>query len=284
MARLRLAFLLRPAEFSLVGFGVALYVLIVVSATHLVPIRIGVMVLLAAIVSGLSPALRAAYWLRAGGDGLTLVRLLIPRSYPWSAVQGLAMEFDEDEETGRHQVGLRIRLSAPKGRRPGPLLGRLRTTRDDLPKGTEPAVLADLFALFGDRGLPVDRPEFANAVLAAHGRPALRTQPSTYVPTGPVPTPEQAYADAPDIADERRRLAEIRFGVVLPGDRRQFLLRDAALRDRAALQAGDTDSSEATGALVSARKLAEHDEVLAGGNPRGYVRQQYLIWRTEQTS
>ncbi|MFF8608413.1 hypothetical protein ACF06X_21005 [Streptomyces sp. NPDC015346] len=112
------------------------------------------------------------------------------------------------------------------------------------------------------------------------------------------PTPEQAYAKAPNIISEigwtaqraREALWPIRFS-----DMREFWLRKAALLDRIALDvrtAGiHTDAPEL--ALNAARKLLdvdsdgdgncggtpywpEHPEAIA--DPRSYVRQEYAHW------
>ncbi|WP_052433411.1 hypothetical protein [Streptacidiphilus carbonis] len=242
------------------------------------------MLIAAAIVTVTAMAVPHAFWLQADANGLTMTRLLVRRTYPWRAVQGLAMKFDEESETGTHRVTLRLRLTDPQGLYWGPLLGKLTTTDDDLPRGTEPRALADLFALFGRHGLPVDKPAFANAVLSAHGLPPLPPQLARLVPTGPVPTPQQAYAGAPSIEDERRKLLSKRRVIPAgpPRKQREYLLRYAAMSDRASLQTHDARLEDSTRALFAAHQLAKHDRVVADSDPRGYVRQQYLIWHSSR--
>lgn len=160
---------------------------------------IGVLIAVAAAV-----AVPHTCWLREEENGLTLVRLLVPRRYAWSEIRGLAMEFGEEIETGGHHVTLRLRLVDPPGRFWGPQLGRIDVTEDDLPRGFEPRALAELFAVFGRHELPVDRPEFANEVLHTRGLPQLSPPPARAVPTGPVPTAAEAYAQAPGVEEEGR--------------------------------------------------------------------------------
>ncbi|MFD0408896.1 hypothetical protein [Kitasatospora sp. NPDC127116] len=220
-------------------------------------------------------------WLREDEQGLTLVRLLVPRRYPWSEIRGLVMEFGEEVETSGHHVTLRLRLADPPGRFWGPQLGRIGVTGDDLPRGTEPRALAELFAVFGRRGLPVDRPEFANEVLHVRGLPPLPSRPVRTVPAGPVPTAAQAYADAPGVEEEEKDLAARRSTAKSPPrKRREYLLRTAARADRLALADGDEDMGQVVGAWIAAGHLTEHDGVTADGDDaRAYVRQQYLDWR-----
>lgn len=116
-----------------------------------------------------------------------LVRLLVRRRIPWQAVQGLHLGFRTDRN-GYSSVTVRISLSISGTARPGivrrlrsyPLVGRMQTTRMQTtrryhPLGKEPRAVADLFALFGDRGVPIGGHEYVNAILARHGRPALPT-------------------------------------------------------------------------------------------------------------
>ncbi|MFJ7906736.1 PH domain-containing protein [Kitasatospora sp. NPDC096204] len=219
--------------------------------------------------------------LREDEDGLTLVRLLATRRYAWSEISGLAMEFGEEVETSGHHVTLRLRLVDPPGRFWGPQLGRIDVTEDDRPRGVEPRALAELFAVFGRHGVPVDQPEFANAVLHVYGLPPLPPQPVRQVPAGPVPTAAEAYADAPDVAQEEKDLAARRSTVKSPPrKRREHLLRAAARADRIALAGDDGDPHEVVRARIAAGELTEHDRVTADGDgARRYVRQQYLDWR-----
>ncbi|GAA1957379.1 PH domain-containing protein [Catenulispora subtropica] len=132
-------------------------------------------------VVALAAAVPYTYWFRADDQGLTLVRLLARRRIPWRAVQGLDLRFHRDSNTGARHAAVHIRLkplratrpSVARRLRPGPLIGRLSITDECPPCGTEPQALADLFAVFGDRGVPIDEREYVNAVRAAHGRPAL---------------------------------------------------------------------------------------------------------------
>ncbi|GAA1957207.1 hypothetical protein GCM10009838_11480 [Catenulispora subtropica] len=174
---MRLAFMRRFPEMFTGGLllGVAAIFVLVFNGADFAGWLLG-----AACVVVLAAAVPYAYWLRADDQGLILVRLLIWRRIPWRAVQGLELRFHR-ESNGYKYMALHIRLKAlPATRpsvarrlRPGPLVGRLAVTREYLPRGTEPRALADLFALFGDRGVPINEHEYVNAVLAAHGRPGL---------------------------------------------------------------------------------------------------------------
>ncbi|MFJ2868065.1 hypothetical protein [Kitasatospora sp. NPDC087314] len=278
MTTVRLAFMRRRGDAVGLGCVLALVTVIALGETGAVGTG-GCLLVAAAIVAAAALGGPRSCWLQADDTGLTLVRLLVRRGYGWPEIRGLAMEFDEEAETGAHRLTLRLRLAEPRGRHWGPFLGRLPVTGDARPRGTEPRALAELFALFGRRGLPVDRPEFADAVLAAHGLPPLPDQPAPRVPAGPVPAPGQAYADAPGIEDERRHLdAQRRIATAPPRLRREFLLRRAAMCDRVALRGGDADPEQVAGAVLTAHQLAEHDRVTADDDPRGYVRQQYRAW------
>ncbi|MFD4656981.1 hypothetical protein ACFWP2_15300 [Kitasatospora sp. NPDC058444] len=236
---------------------------------------IGVLAAVAAAI-----AVPHSYWLREEEDGLTLVRLLVPRRYAWSEIRGLAMEFEEETETSGHHVTLRLRLVDPQGRFWGPVLGRVDVTGDDRPRGVEPPALAELFAVFGRHGLPVDDPEFADAVLHVYGLPLTPPQPVRTVPVGPVPAADRAYADAPGVEAEEKALATVRSTVKSPPrKRRAYLLRTAARADRIALAGGDADRDQVVAAWIAAGNLTEHDGVTADGDDaRAYVRQQYLAW------
>ncbi|WBO68672.1 PH domain-containing protein [Streptomyces camelliae] len=277
MTTVRLAFMRPTWEMVLYGCLPALLTVIVLSETGTAGPRTAM--LIAAGIVVIAGATPHTYWLRADANGLTMTRLLVRRTYPWPAVHGLRMRFREDGEVGGRYVTLQLRLTDPPGLHWGPFLGKLTVSDGDLPRGTEPRALADLFALFGTYGLHVDHPEFANAVLAAHRLPPLPPQPVRRVPTGPVPTPQQAYADAPSIEDERRHL---RHRPSFPRKLREYLLRCAAMSDRVALQTDDTVSADVVRALREADQLAEHDQVVADDDRRGYVRQQYLIWRNSR--
>ncbi|MFI8460683.1 hypothetical protein [Kitasatospora sp. NPDC085464] len=181
MTTVRLAFMRRRVDAIGVGCLLALIAVIVLSGTGAAGVGptllIGAAIAAAAAVGG-----PRTFWLREEETGLTVVRLLVPKHYTWSQIGGIAMDFAEEPETSAHQVRLRLRLVDPPGRFCGPFLGELTITDDDRPRGVEPRALAELFALFGRHGLPVDRPEFANAVLSAHALPPL---PPPAVPTAP---------------------------------------------------------------------------------------------------
>ncbi|MFE4518536.1 hypothetical protein ACFRMQ_30640 [Kitasatospora sp. NPDC056783] len=239
------------------------------------------------IAVGVAAGVPHTFWLREEESGLTLVRMLVPRHYAWSEIRGLALEFHEEIETSGHEVILRLRLTDPPGLFWGPVLGRVDVTEDDRSRGFEPVALAELFAVFGRRGLPVEQPEFANAVLGLHGLPRLPPEPLRGVPVGPVPTAEEAYADAPGVEEEERRLAAWRTTEKSPPrKRREYLLRGAALSDRtAALAHEETVLAKAGQARFAAGRLTEHDGVTAadGEDARRYVRQQYLAWSRAAT-
>ncbi|MEU9044966.1 MULTISPECIES: hypothetical protein [unclassified Kitasatospora] len=279
LALIRLAFMRRRADVIGVGCLPALIAAIVLSSTGAT--SVGTTLLIgAAIVAAVTVGAPRTFWLRETESGLTVVRLLVAKHYTWSEIRGMAMDFDEEQENSAHRVRLRLRLVDPPGRFWGPLLGELTITDDDRPRGVEPRALAELFALFGRHGLPVDRPEFADAVLSAHGLPPLPPPPARTVPVGTVPTPGEAYADAPAVAEENRHLdAYRRSGNERPRRRREYLLRRAALCDRVAVGTGDADLEAVAGARLAAEQLADHDGVTADGDPRGYVRRQYLDWR-----
>ncbi|WP_370380246.1 PH domain-containing protein [Catenulispora sp. GAS73] len=169
---MRLAFMRRFPEAITSGLLlglVAIVVLVAVGADNFVGWLLG-----AACVIALAAAVPYSYWLRADDRGLTLVRLLVRRRIPWQAVRGLDLRFHKDPNTNYRYVAVHIRLSARRATRPsiarrlgpGPLCGRISIA-------DKPRELANLFALFGDRGVPIDEPEYVNSVLAAHGLPAL---------------------------------------------------------------------------------------------------------------
>ncbi|SOB86322.1 hypothetical protein [Streptomyces sp. 1331.2] len=154
------------------GCLVALGAVIVLSETGATCVA-ATLLIGAAIVAAVALVVPRTFRLREEEQGLVMVRLLVAKRHPWQQIQGLSMEFDEDSENGAHSVRIRLRLADRPGRNCGPLLAELPVTDDDSPRGFEPRALAELFALFGRHGLPVDRPEFANAVLSAHGLPLL---------------------------------------------------------------------------------------------------------------
>ncbi|MFJ9692531.1 hypothetical protein [Kitasatospora sp. NPDC101183] len=131
------------------------------------------------------------FWLRAGPAGLTLVRAYLPRRYRWQDIHCLAMDTRPDPDTGAARLVLHLRLHGP-GRRerrtPGPVLGVLATTPAGLPRGTEPARLADLFDLLRRHGVPLADARYADLVLTAHGYPAL-TPAAPETPAAPAPGP-----------------------------------------------------------------------------------------------
>ncbi|MFJ9445628.1 hypothetical protein ACIRRH_27755 [Kitasatospora sp. NPDC101235] len=267
---------------SNIGVGCALAVVTLIALGGSGATSPGTATLIGALIAGaVAVGMPHTFWLREEEDGLTLVRLLVPRRYAWSEIRGLAMEFDEEVETSVRRVTLRLRLADPPGRFWGPRLGQFDVTDDDLPRGVEPRALAELFALFGRHDLPVDRPEFANAVLHVHGLPRMPRRLVRSVPAGPVPTAEQAYTDAPGIEEEERYLEGCRSTATSPPRRRrEYLLRSAALGDRIALAGGDPGPGHAGRARISAGRLTEHDGVAAAtdDDARAYVRQQYLDW------
>ncbi|UYQ63787.1 hypothetical protein [Streptomyces peucetius] len=95
------------------------------------------------------------------------------------------------------------------------------------------------------------------------------------------PTPEEAYALAPNIISEigwtARTAADKPFGHEIG---REYWLRKAALLDRIALADGDEGirSDAAVLATEAARCLMSMDGAAAIREPRGYVRQQYIRW------
>ncbi|MEU4303089.1 PH domain-containing protein [Kitasatospora aureofaciens] len=274
----RLWFMQQRGELAGVGSMVGLVAAAVLTETGTVGGGAAFLVM-AAIVAVAALAAPHAYWLRADEDGLTLVRLLVPRHYAWADVRGLAMELGRDEENDGHHLTLRLRLAEPPGRFWGPRLGRIDVTDEDTPEGVPPRALAELFAVFVEHELPVDLPEFANEVLRVRGLPRLPPLPLWAPPVEGAPDPEQAYADAPGIEEERQDLVALGKAVkrrVRLG--REHLLRRAALADRVFLR--DGDGLALAIALGEAQRLVEHDRVRVEGDQRHYVRQQYLSRRT----
>ncbi|MGW2376706.1 PH domain-containing protein [Kitasatospora sp. NPDC001683] len=257
---------------------VALVVAIVLTETETAETG-AVFLVMAAIVAVAAFAAPHAYWLRADEDGLTLVRLLVPRRYAWADVRGLAMELGRDEENDGHHLTLRLRLAEPPGRFWGPRLGRIDVTEQDTPEGVPPRALAELFAVFGEHELTVDLPEFADEVLRVRGLPRLPPRPVWTPPVEGAPGPERAYAGAPEIEDERGDL-EVLGKAVKRRIRlsREYLLRRAALSDRVFLR--DGDGLALAIALRAAGQLVAHDQIEVEGDQRHYVRQQYRSWCT----
>ncbi len=156
MTTVRLAFMRRLGDIIGVGCLLALATVIVISETDAA--SVGTTVLIAAvIVAVVTVGVPRTFWLREEETGLVVVRLLVAKHYAWSQIRGMSMEFHEETENGAHHVRLRLRLADPPGRHCGPFLGHLTLTDDDRPRGVEPRALAELFALFGRHGLPVDR-------------------------------------------------------------------------------------------------------------------------------
>ncbi|MDW4904585.1 hypothetical protein RB628_04320 [Streptomyces sp. ADMS] len=120
------------------------------------------------------------------------------------------------------------------------------------------------------------------------------------VEQGSWPTPEAAYVFAPNTAREIAWVAgtavDRRHG---ESPSREYWLRKAALLDRIALsdeQAGITGDAD-TAATEAARRFVDHDRDNSGGHlsgpiraaypraaaePRGYVRQEYAHWASNQ--
>ncbi|MFJ7250077.1 hypothetical protein ACIQWA_36330 [Kitasatospora sp. NPDC098652] len=217
-----------------------------------------------------------AFWLRSDDRGVTFVRYLLPRRFAWAELRGLAMEFGEEVESGSRHLTLRLRLADPPGRVPGPLLGKLPVTQEDTPSGVPSRAMAELFALFGERGLPVEEAEFANEVLRVRGFPPLPPLRVWAAPAEGVPGAERAYADAPGIDEEADALPAEGPRPRQRG-RREYLLRRAALADRVFLR--DGDGLALAIALRAAEQLVRYDQITVEGDQRHYVREQYLSWR-----
>ncbi|MER7673970.1 hypothetical protein ABTY61_36685 [Kitasatospora sp. NPDC096128] len=180
----RLAFLWRAAG-APVGCLLALAMGIVLAQTGVAG-RLGAvpaLLLSGTAVLGVALPVPYGFWLRADTEGLTLVRAFLPRHYPWQDIVGLTMEADEDPDSGAARLVLLLRLAPAPGtaaarsererRIHGPVLGAVGTTPDGLPRGTEPRHLAELFDLLRRHGVPLEDPRYADAVLTAHGYPAL---------------------------------------------------------------------------------------------------------------
>ncbi|MFJ7275638.1 PH domain-containing protein [Kitasatospora sp. NPDC098663] len=160
------------------------------------------LLLSSAAVLGVALPVPYGFWLRADDHGLTLVRAFVPRRYRWRDIQGLTMDAGQDADSGAHRLVLLLRLtSAPRrtarGARDahlnGPVLGILGTTRDGLPRGTEPRRLAELFDLLRRHGVPLDDRRYADLVLTAHGYPALaHTAPGASLSARPAARPDAA--------------------------------------------------------------------------------------------
>ncbi|MEU7254372.1 hypothetical protein AB0B21_00980 [Streptomyces rimosus] len=121
-------------------------------------------------------------------------------------------------------------------------------------------------------------------------------------PTGATwPSPETAYAGAPDITEEFGSLASAMVQSMRPGATtdRALYLRKAALLDRIALLDQDINvsSDSAEVATDAARQLITLDlggdgnyggdpfwpeHPATDANPRGYVRQEYAHWAAHQ--
>lgn len=163
------------------------------------------LLLSSAAVLGVALPVPYGFWLRADDHGLTLVRAFVPRRYRWRDIQGLTMDAGQDADSGAHRLVLLLRLT-PAPRRTaraariaraahlyGPVLGILGTTRDGLPRGTEPRRLAELFDLLRRHGVPFDDRRYADLVLTAHGYPALaHTAPGASLAARPAARPDAA--------------------------------------------------------------------------------------------
>ncbi len=127
------------------------------------------------------------------------------------------------------------------------------------------------------------------AVLDAKLRAAARR-----LANASTPTPQAAYAHAPDIPSELTWLTTRYAGRepdanTAPEDARLWRLRHAATLDRIALQPQNNDLAHIETADDAAEDLLLHDDIhhtgyytaAAESDPRDYVRQQYQIWRTQ---
>ncbi|MGC0319297.1 hypothetical protein [Kitasatospora acidiphila] len=119
------------------------------------------------------------------------------------------------------------------------------------------------------------------------------------------PTPAEAYEQAPPLAQEAAAVAKLLrelepehrpayLGTVLPSERREVLLRAAALAERTWWSARTEEAANA--AVRAAYAFLRHDwddpcevggpigprspEWDAEGGPRAYARQEYLYWLT----
>ncbi|WP_331730373.1 hypothetical protein OHV05_36305 (plasmid) [Kitasatospora sp. NBC_00070] len=130
----------------------------------------------------------------------------------------------------------------------------------------------------------VDRGESTGWYLSPYPLLGTGARSAKPAPTGSIPSSQQAYARAPSVALERQYLlmATYPFADASPDETREYLLRHAAMADRISLQTGDTDSRVSSSADQAALKLAAHDRVGVEADPRGYVRQQYLLWKTNK--
>jgi hypothetical protein len=105
------------------------------------------------------------------------------------------------------------------------------------------------------------------------------------------PSPETAYATAPQLHLEGEELIRLRRSM----PKREWLLRYAALADRQTLTAHPDDGKAQTGALRPIQTLiafdtqhgtafgpVQPDDAQWVDFPRGYVRQEYWAWAAEQ--
>ncbi|MFF7240452.1 hypothetical protein [Streptomyces collinus] len=113
--------------------------------------------------------------------------------------------------------------------------------------------------------------------------------PPTLPVPGPVwPTPEQAYALAPNLIREigwTARTARLAASELFrEEDAREYWLRKAALLDRIALHDesdGIHDNDAAELAEAAAAHLIDTDQArdpATDADPRGYIRQEYARW------
>ncbi|WP_051798887.1 hypothetical protein [Streptomyces sp. NRRL S-337] len=101
-----------------------------------------------------------------------------------------------------------------------------------------------------------------------------------------LPTPEQAYANAPHLAAETTLLHAASMAPEAELDR-EWYLRHAALLDRVALRLAAFDSEPGAATAVeeadaTAVYLLDMDQAPRDYDPRPYVRQQYALWLTSQ--
>lgn len=276
MRTVRLSSMQMRSERSGVGFVLMVATGIVLAGTGVID-PLGAFLVALLVAAAALFATPYAFWLRVDDQGVTLVRYLLPRRFTWADLHGLAMEFGNEVEGDGRLLTLRLRLADPRGRVPGPLLGKFPVTDEDTPEGVPSRAMAELFAVFGERGLPVEEAEFANEVLRVRGLPPLPPLRVWAAPPEGVPAAERAYADAPAIDAEAGALPDEGLRPRQRG-RREYLLRRAALADRVFLR--DGDGLALAIALRAAEQLVKYDRITVEGDQRYYVREQYLSWRT----
>ncbi|MEW1752075.1 hypothetical protein [Streptomyces angustmyceticus] len=98
------------------------------------------------------------------------------------------------------------------------------------------------------------------------------------------PTPEEAYADAPAIAYEQA-WTESTANISPDELDRDWYLRHAAMLDRIALRDDpDQGTCAAEDAEATAIVLLDIDQASRDFDPRAYVRQQYALWRAQESA